>query len=88
MRVKPSHCDHYMHANNTRYADFFFDCFSMEELSARRVSSFQIVYSKQAREGKELALFREDLENCTVLELRSEGELLSQMRVVFQEGAV
>ena len=49
MTVANSHCDHYFHANNARYADFFFDCFSMDELSSRLVTAFQIVYVRQAK---------------------------------------
>ena len=87
MRVHFSHCDHYMHANNTRYADFFMDCFSMDELKARPVKSFQIAYAKQAKEGKELILYREDFEGYSICEAVSEGELLTQFRITFQESA-
>lgn len=86
MRVLSGHCDHYMHANNTRYADFFFDCFTMEELSARKVSSFQIAYGKQAKEGAELILFRKDFEDgSSVCEARSGGETLAQFKAVFAD---
>lgn len=85
MRVGVSHCDHYLHANNTRYLDFFTDCFTMEELKTRKISSFQISYAKQAKEGKELCLFREDREGYSVCEARSEGELLTQFRVDWGE---
>ncbi len=83
MRVNQSHCDHYLHANNTRYLDFFTDCFSMEELAARRIRSFQISYSKQAKEGRELVLLRQDFDGYTICEARSDGELLTQFRVDF-----
>ncbi|MBR7186649.1 MAG: hypothetical protein IKD43_04100 [Clostridia bacterium] len=81
--VKSSHCDHYLHANNARYADFFLDCFTMEELAARKVKAFQIVYAKQVKEGAELALYRKDLERGAICELRSGGELCSQFRIWF-----
>lgn len=85
MTVGSSQCDHYLHANNTRYADFFLDCFGMNELS-RPVGSFQIVYGKQAKEGAELRLFRKDCEDGTsICEARSDGEVLSQFRIRLQE---
>lgn len=83
MTVKNSHCDHYMHANNTKYADFFMDCFSLDELKDRRVASFQIAYAKQAKENAELVLLREDTEDGAICEAWSEGELLTQFRVRF-----
>lgn len=83
MSVRASHCDHYFHANNTRYADFFLDCFSMEELKSRTVKSFSIAYHKQAREGAELSFVRKDAGNTSVLEARCEGETLSQFSVTF-----
>lgn len=81
MRVNVGHCDHYLHANNTRYADFFMDCFTMDELSALQIKSFQITYSKQAKEGRELVLFRGDFEGYSVCEAHSDGELLAQFRI-------
>lgn len=83
MRVGVSHCDHYLHANNARYADFFFDCFTMDELRERRVRSFQLTYSKQAKPGSVLSLWREDREYGAVCEVRCEGELLTQFLVRF-----
>lgn len=83
MRVGNSQCDHYLHANNTRYADFFCDCFTMEELS-KPIKSFQIAYGKQSKEGQELSLFRKDFEKETVCETRCGGELFSQFRIIFE----
>ena len=85
MRVGVSDCDHYMHANNTRYLDFFTDCFTMEEWGKRTISSFQISYAKQAKEGKEIVLLRQDFDGYSICEARSEGELLTQFRVDWGE---
>ncbi len=82
MTVGASRCDHYFHANNTYYLDFFFDCFSFEELS-RPIKNFQIAYVKQAKVGKELVFFRKDEGESSSLEAYSEGELISQFRVEF-----
>ena len=83
MRVGASHCDHYLHANNAKYADFFFDCFTMDELRARKIRAFQITYGKQAKPGCELVLVREDTEDGAVCEVRCDGEALTRLRVWF-----
>lgn len=83
MRVGVSHCDHYLHANNAKYADFFFDCFTMDELRARKIRAFQITYGKQAKPGCELVLVREDTEDGAVCEVRCDGEALTRLRVWF-----
>ncbi len=69
--VRQSLCDHYLHANNTEYADLFLDCFGMEEFPA--LSRFRIAYQRQAKEGAELTLVRRDTEDGAVLEMR-EGD--------------
>lgn len=83
MRVGVSHCDHYLHANNAKYADFFFDCFTMDELRTRKVKDFLITYCKQAKPGSELVFLREDVENGAICEVRCEGETLTQFLVRF-----
>ena len=83
MRVGVSHCDHYLHANNAKYADFFFDCFTMDELRARKIRAFQITYGKQAKPGCELVLVREDTEDGAVCEALCDGETLTHFRVWF-----
>lgn len=85
MQVNVSHCDHYLHANNARYADFFFDCFTMEELAARPVTAFQIAYIKQAKPGSVLTFLREEKEDGAVCEALCAGELIAQFRV-WREG--
>ena len=84
MRVGVSQCDHYKHVNNTRYADFFCDCFTMDALS-RPVRYFQIAYGKQAKEGAEISFFRKDEGDSSVCEARSDGEVLAQFRIRFGE---
>lgn len=83
MRLGVSHCDHYLHANNTKYADFFFDCFTMDELRARQIRAFQITYGKQVKPGCELSLVREEVQDGAVCEVRCNGETLTQFRVWF-----
>ena len=58
MRVYGSECDHYMHVNNTRYADFCMNCFPAEYLKDHAVTSFQISYEEQCLAGDELSFYR------------------------------
>ncbi len=81
--VTVSDCDHYFHANNTKYADFFLDCIPMAE--TKRISSFQISYNKQAKEGEKLCFFRRDEEGGAVFEARTGDALIAQFRVKFGE---
>lgn len=82
-RVVTSECDHYFHANNTRYADYFFDCFSEEEL-LRPVDAFHISYVKQAKAGSLLEFFREDTEEGSILEARCADEIVSRFFIVWK----
>lgn len=63
MVVANSEYDHYMHVNNTRYADYCFNCFSVEELSKNKVAEFAISYLRQCHEGDELRFYRKPLED-------------------------
>lgn len=84
MRVGSSQCDHYSHANNTRYADFFLDCYTMKELAELPVKAFRIYYGKQATENAELVFTRKDFDNGTsVCEAHSNGELISRFLLKF-----
>ena len=65
--VANSEYDHNMHVNNTRYADYCLNCFSVEELAKRRLKGFALSYVKQCREGDELRFYRKDGENGVTL---------------------
>ena len=63
------------HVNNIKYADYVFNCFSIEELTARRVKSFQINYVKQTHEKDILSFYREQIsENVFIVEGVKNGE--------------
>ena len=81
--VMLSECDHYFHANNTRYADYFFDCFTQDELS-RPIDYFQISYDKQAKAGTVLEFYREDLQEGVAIEARCGEEVMSRFFVAFK----
>lgn len=85
MVARGSHLDHFGHVNNTKYADFFMDCFSLEELANKRVKSFKISYVKQVRAGDELTFFRKDTPEGSVLEARANGDVTTRFVVTFGE---
>lgn len=61
LRVANSEYDQNYHVNNCRYADHVFNCFSVAELEARRLSAFQMNYVHQSHEGDVLDWYRRDL---------------------------
>ncbi len=81
--ARQSLCDHYLHVNNTRYADLFLDCLTMAELEGKTLRSFHIAYSKQAREGSELVLSAECGGERLLAEIECEGESLTQGEFIF-----
>lgn len=83
--ARSSHLDHFHHVNNTKYADFFMDCFSREELQNKLVKSFRISYAKQVTAGEEMTFFRKDTEEGTAFEARVQGEPTTRFFVTFEE---
>ena len=75
--------DHYFHVNNTKYADFLIDVFSVEELQDKSLSSVQITYVKQCREGETLNFSREKKDGFYLVEGKVGDELRVQMKVEF-----
>ena len=87
MTVANSEYDHYMHVNNTRYADYCFNCFSVEELSKAKLKEFAIVYVRQCREGDELFFYRKPLGNGEFLVqgVNGTGEVVASAEIRFDE---
>lgn len=52
--VKLSDYDHYFHVNNTKYADYLYDTFSLEDIEGKYFCKLQITYSKQCKLGEEI----------------------------------
>lgn len=85
LRIANSEYDHNMHVNNTRYADYCLNCFTVEELSSRTLQRFTISYLKQCKEGDTLRFY---LKNCGDNEylahgFNERGELVVQSQIVF-----
>lgn len=82
--MRLSHCDHFRHVNNTKYADFFMDCFGEGELEQKRVKSFRISYVKQVKAGETLTFYRKDTGEGTALEARTDSEATTRFFVAFE----
>lgn len=83
-KVTYSDYDHYNHVNNTKYADFLLDVFSPEELGGKYLSCVDINYQTQCKFGEVLDFYRENLDGCTLVEGRVDGQTRVQMRVVLK----
>ncbi len=83
--VANSEYDHNMHVNNTRYADYCLNCFSIEELSRIRLKKFAISYVKQCKEGETLSFYRKKLEDRSYLVhgFNEKGETVMQSHLQF-----
>lgn len=85
VRIANSEYDHNMHVNNTRYADYCLNCFSVDELKTKSVSSFSIAYVKQCREGDFLRFVRQDVDGGSlVCGFNQNGELVVRAAFSFQ----
>lgn len=86
--VANSEYDHNMHVNNTKYADYCFNCFSVSELAARSIHRFAISYVRQCKEGETLCFYRKkakDGETYYVQGFNKKDELVVQCEIVFEE---
>jgi acyl-ACP thioesterase len=73
--------DHYFHVNNTKYADFLMDAFTVDELAEKSLKSVQITYVKQCKIGEKIDVYRHFLDGYYYIEGRVENELRVQMKV-------
>ena len=77
--------DHNFHVNNTRYADFLLDVFSVDEMKNRIIDSVQITYVKQCKETEKLTFFLGNSDGYYYVEGRVGCELRVQLRIKFNE---
>lgn len=84
-KVTYSDYDHYFHVNNTKYADFLLDVFSIEDMRDKFIKSAQITYVKQCKYGETMNFVKDEYEDYTLIEGRVDGEVRVQMKVVFNE---
>ena len=83
--ISNSEYDHNMHVNNTRYADYCFNVFCLEELRSMSLCSFSIAYAKQCYEGDVLSFYRKDLgdKQYLVQGVNQKGDIVVQAEIRF-----
>lgn len=82
--VSYSDYDHYDHVNNTKYADFLLDAFTVEELADKCISSVRITYVKQSKFGETIDIYKQQQEDGNwIVEGRVGGELRVQALIGF-----
>ena len=88
LTIANSEYDHNMHVNNTKYADYCFNCFSVQELANRKLKKFAISYVKQCKEGDILRFYLKATDTngeYLVHGFNHDNELVVQSRIVFEE---
>jgi len=87
LTIANSEYDHNMHVNNTRYADYCFNCFSVAELSERKLKRFAISYVRQCKEGDTLRFYLKRGEDGCYLAhgFNDKNELVVQSQITFEE---
>ena len=84
--VTYSDYDHYNHVNNTKYADFLFDVFKVDEMKDKSYSAVRITYVKQSKEGEKLDFYKAMTEDGSwVIEGKVGDEKRIQMHVKFND---
>ena len=85
IKIANSEYDHNLHVNNTRYADYCFNVFSLEELKEKSLRYFSIAYVKQCHEGDELFFYRKALskQEYLVQGFNAQGETVVQAEIRF-----
>lgn len=85
MKVGLADHDHYRHVNNTKYADYIFSCFTMQEWSNCNLKSFGINFIKQCREGDTISFYRSDADGATLISGYVGDECVVAARLIFTE---
>ena len=84
LTIGNSEYDHNMHVNNTRYADYCFNAFTIEELAAKRLKRFAFSYIKQCREGDILRFYRKQTDGVWFVQgYNGANELVVQSEILF-----
>ena len=87
LTIANSEYDHNMHVNNTRYADYCLNCFSIDELSRLQLKRFMIAYVKQVKENETLCFYRKKQADGSYLVhgFNDNGDLVTQSQLWFEE---
>ncbi len=85
LKIANSEYDHNMHVNNTRYADYCFNCFSVKELAEKRLKFFSVSYVKQCREGEILSFYRKEEKGYYLVQgMNERNEIVMQAKIIFE----
>lgn len=85
--IANSEYDHNMHVNNTKYADYCFNCFTISELTDKKLKKFSMSYIKQCKEGDVLSFYLKESEEqgqYYVQGYNQLGELVIQASILFE----
>ena len=84
--IANSECDHNMHVNNTRYADYCLNCFTIAELTTKKLKAFAIHYLKECKEGDALRFYLKNSDGGEyyVYGLNACGDVAVQARIDFE----
>ena len=87
LKIANSEYDHNMHVNNTRYADYCLNCFSVAELSGRKLKRFMISYVRQCKECDIIRFYLKKYEDGSYLAhgFNDANELVTQSQLWFEE---
>ena len=87
LTIANSEYDHNMHVNNTRYADYCFNCFTVAQLADKKLRRFSISYVKQCKEGETLRFYLKRAEDGSYLAhgFNGLGEVVVQSQITFDE---
>ena len=85
IKIANSEYDHNLHVNNTKYADYCFNVFTLSELRAWSLKSFAISYVKQCFEGDVLRFYRKEVgENVYLVQgVNDKQEIVVQAEIRF-----
>lgn len=83
--ITSSDYDHYNHVNNTKYADFCMDAFSVDELKGKYLSNIRISYVKQCKYGEKLCFYRCLKDGFWFIEGRVGEEVRVRFKLQFSE---
>ena len=61
LKIANSEYDLNRHVTNIKYADYIFNCFSVEEMSRAKLKAFQIHYIRQSHENDRLDFYRDEI---------------------------
>lgn len=77
-KIKPSNIDMYRHTNNVQYAKILLDTFELFELEKIDITEFEIHYLKESKVGDMLKIYRKQLHNQYVFEIKFNDEVITK----------